>query len=193
MATAEPVLVQVPATLQRTATVEKVITLDLDPTEVVPPSQNAQQGTVSAYKSTSKRAVKRTYTEATSNTAPDFSQMADAVSDDEQYYPAYLFQNVPSKLQMENLRKMALISIIETNKAEQNVLDMLKGCVGPFKNALLAMCGEHVPENREAGDHAYPVRSTSTNAKRLKIFFRSLLSCQLRSEVAFLRAILQGT
>ena len=101
MPTTEPVLVQVPATLQRTSTGEEVITLGLDPTEVVPPSQNAQQGAVSAYKTTSKTAVKRTYTVAMSNTAPDFPQMADAVSDDEQY----LFQNVPSKLQMENLKK----------------------------------------------------------------------------------------
>ena len=61
---------------------------------------------------------------------------------------------------------MALISIIETNKVQQNVLEMLKGCVGPFRNALLAMCDEHVPKNRQAGDRAYPVRSTSTNANR---------------------------
>ena len=110
----EAVLVQLPG---NAVLGEEVITLDLDP-EIIAPSQTTP---LSACKATPRRAVKRSYASASSNTAPDYAEVGDAVSE-EQYYPVYLFQNVPSKLQIENLRKMALISIIEKNKAERKCI-----------------------------------------------------------------------
>ena len=179
----EAVLVQLPATSQRAPSGEEVITLDLDLSEVVPPSQNAE-GLLTARRGTTRHAVKRTYASTSSNTAPDYAEAGESVSD-EQYYPAYLFQNVPSKLQTENLRKMALISIIEKNKAQTNVYEMLKGCVGPLKNVLVGVASQYGIGNEGGGDHTYIANAgTSHDKNNSSSNFRCLMACHLKLRVS---------
>ena len=157
MGQAESVVVQVPATTQVSVTGEEIITLDLD-TELIPPTQDEvtpvpRRGTST---STSRRGQKRTYD--STNTAPDYATAGPSSVSEDQYYPAHLFQNVPGQLQIDNLRKKALVSIIKSNEAVVGLVEILKGCVGPLKNALLVMSGQELPNEKNKDDHSYQVR-----------------------------------
>ena len=154
MEPAEPVMIQVPSTSKTNAAGEEVITLEIEPGLLQP--ENETTPVPVGKKSTGRRGVKRTY--ESSNTAPDYAATGDTSVSDEQIFPAYLFQNVPSKLQTDNLRKLALVSIIEHNKAATNFYDLCKGCIGPLKNALLAMAGQQLADTISTDDHAYHVR-----------------------------------
>ena len=147
---AEAVAVQlVPAPSQILGTGEAVITLDLDqdvagPSTARPVCQNKSKG----------KGVKRSTTFTSSNTAKTYGDM----EDDEEgsfEYPAYLFQEPPSKLKVDKLRKHALIAKVKKDTAIYNFFELAKGILGPMKNALLTVAGTKIPHDKSGGDHAY--------------------------------------
>ena len=157
MSNTERVLLEVPASSQLSLSGEEVITLDLD---VAGLNTVAEEQVTPISRTKGKRAQKRTY--ESTNTAPDYGNATESVSDN-QYYPAHLFQTVPSQLQTDNLRKKALVSIIKSNEAVIGLVESLKGCVGPLKNALLVLSGQGLPPEQEDSDHAYQVHGASAH------------------------------
>ena len=54
-------------------------------------------------------------------------------------YPAHLFQPVPSKLKIDNLRKKVMISQIERARATTAFYNSLYSLMGPLKHFLLSL------------------------------------------------------
>ena len=135
-----------------TTTGEPVITLDLD-TVTEPISGPSTRPAVHQFKSRGK-GVKCTGTFTSSNMARTYGEM----EEEEEFsfeYPAYLYQEPPSKLKVEDLRKHALIAQIKKDTSVYNFLEMAKGVIGPMKNAFLTAAGHTVPDERAGGDHCY--------------------------------------
>ena len=144
---AQAVTMQLPST---SSPAEDVISLPLDPEVLeLTPSTSSGKG-----KAVCGKGKKRTY--SSTNTAPDYAEaQGDSVSDN--YYPAYLYQTPPSKLTMDHLRKHALITKKERNKAQINFFQIATGLLGPMKEALIAMASSSDKKNspNSSGDHPY--------------------------------------
>ena len=144
-----PEQVTLPAVAQRGENGEKVITLDFG-RDVSPPTPSTST-TTTIRKSTSGRCVKRS-----NPTEEKETRNEDSVSDG--YYPAYLFQNPPQKLKTDDLRRQALISMIETNKSVQSFFDLAKGMLTPLKTVLVGLAENSsctAQNQAPQEDHAY--------------------------------------
>ena len=138
--------VTTPASTQnRNEAGEEVNILDLDK-EPPAPVPSTSTGKVQP-----RRGTKRAHS---TNTAPDYSdQKDDTVSG--VYYPAYLFQEAPSQLKIDELRRHAIISEIKKNDAMCNFFELARGVLGPLKDALLVASGREATPKSNEGDHAY--------------------------------------
>ena len=141
---------QVTGLSQRNQAGEDIITLDLEPDNVVGPTQGTTPQ-VSACKSTNHRGVKRSLTYS-SNTAPEFNE--ETVSE-EVNYPTYLYQPAPSKLKIDELQRHACISVIKKNNTMCTFFELAKGILGPLKDALVSAVGNEVGEKSNKSDHNY--------------------------------------
>ena len=97
--------------------------------------------------------------EVDTNTAPLYGDVKENVSGDEDpiYIPADLYQPVPGKMSLDNLKKHATISLILKNRAEAKYYNSLNGIVGIAKTALLKYTGVDVESliKEDKSDHAY--------------------------------------
>ena len=140
MGPAEQMPLTVAALSQRDGNGEEIITLALEP-EIIPPTPSTSAAATSSTatkrnKTTSGRGVKKSSPTEGAN-ANEENQEDDSAEDvSEGFYPAYLFQNPPKKLKTDDLRRQALISMIEANKSLQGFFDQAKTLIGPIKSFL---------------------------------------------------------
>ena len=154
----QPVAVQVVLSTSQVATNgEAIITLDLE-TDMIEPIPGTSRGTTASVHQirSGGKGVKRnaSATFTSSNTAKTYGD-ADAEEDDLVQYPAYLYQEPPSKLKVEDLRKHALIAKIKKDTSIYNFFELAKGILTPMKSTFLTVAGHQVPQPKPSGDHEY--------------------------------------
>ena len=142
---------------------EPVIAVALDEEEedenpdIVPPTQRrTKQGPV---KGSSRKRKINSKNGVDTNTAPLYTadNNGDVSAEEPIYIPADLYQPLPGKVSIENLKKHATVSLILKNRAEAKFYDTMNGMLGHIKTAILKFNGVDEEEMAKAdkNDHAY--------------------------------------